>query len=90
MRTAPIAKFGATTAPSFRFAHSSSSSRMNASDSPVVPITSRTPASSAASREPRRPLGVREIDRDVRLRLLDDRRDVRAERNGARSRLEAE
>ena len=56
---------------------------MKSSARPLVPMTSRTPAASAASREPRRPLGVREVDGDVRAGLLDDGCGVRAERDGA-------
>ena len=47
--TAPMAKFGAITPPSFRSAQPARSASTVSASTPVVPITGRTRASSAAS-----------------------------------------
>ncbi len=49
MRTAPMAKFAAITAPRPRSRQRVSRPATHSSDRPVVPMTSRTPRSSAAS-----------------------------------------
>jgi hypothetical protein len=52
IRTAPMAKFEATTAPTLRVAHSASSHARNSCERPVVPMTRWAPAGRVAAASP--------------------------------------